>query len=208
MKKLLTDQRLLESIYDEIRTKEKLVLEIIVNEDFKSFLKKTAPYAVAAGIASGFSPSAKGQSPNFTDYQINKTNQYSSLSPKEFYKKAKQQEETGKFSKKVDTEVFTKSVKNYLIKKLNGIEELKSSEDVYVDITNIVDKEDGSVMITVEITGKIFASSQEEADRKASTIVKNALEESNVSVDSLIPLHSESTNNEFKYKINAKLIIK
>lgn len=204
----LNDQFLLEKIYERIQNERNFELQIVVNEDLKKIIKKAAPYAVAAGMASTFSTHAKGSEQDLEDFKVDKSSQFSSLTPKEFYNKAKKQETQGRFSKKIDTEVLTKSIKTYLIKKLNGSEELKESTDVYVDITSITDKEDGSVMVTVEITGKILANSQQEANNKATKIIKSVLEETNFSVDTLIPLYSENTLKTYPFKIKAVLITK
>ena len=203
------DQVILEKIYESIRNHDGSELQItITNEDLKRIIKKAAPYAIAASMASSFSPNAKGSEQELEDFRVDKASQFSSLTPKEFYNKAKKQEQQGNYSKKIDTEVLTKSIKTYLIKKLNGAEELRESTDVYVDITSITDKEDGSVMVTVEITGKILANSQQEANNKAAKIIKSVLEETNFSVSSLIPLYSENTLKPYNFNIRATLMTK
>lgn len=203
------DQFLLEKIYESIQNNSGSELCIVItNEDLRKIIKKAAPYAVAAGMASNFSAQAKDSEQDLEDFRVDKASQFSSLTPKEFYDKAKKQEQQGKYSKKIDTEVLTKSIKTYLIKKLNGAEELRESTDVYVDITSITDKEDGSVMVTVEITGKILANSQQEANNKAAKIIKSVLEETNFSIDTLIPLYSENTLKTYPFKIKAVLTTK
>ena len=195
------DQVILEKIYESIRNHDGSELQItITNEDLKRIIKKAAPYAIAASMASSFLPNAKGSEQELEDFRVDKASQFSSLTPK--------QEQQGKYSKKIDTEVLTKSIKTYLIKKLNGAEELRESTDVYVDITSITDKEDGSVMVTVEITGKILANSQQEANNKAAKIIKSVLEETNFSVSSLIPLYSENTLKPYNFNIRATLMTK
>jgi hypothetical protein len=179
------DQLLLEQAYSSIY-QTKFVLKELYYLDEKGFWKKVAPYAVGAAMALNGLGSAKAQDaqPPSRDYNVSQSSLYTS----DVNNLEKTANDTTPETVKI------KSVTQVIETTLKG----KGVKDI---VLNVIESDNGNRRdVVIEIGGTVNASSQEEANKLAMDMVKEAMDGQGITLKGLV-VYENSQPFNFRLKL-------